>query len=79
MRMAAALALLWGDACRAGDAVTLYYNERPPYLVSAPDGSVGGLTASVAERAFRAAGIDVKWLKTPINRQLALLKEGGSR
>ncbi|MFM9433663.1 polar amino acid transport system substrate-binding protein [Janthinobacterium sp. CG_23.3] len=73
------LLLLCGGACRAGDAVTLYYNERPPYMAGAPDGSVNGLTASVAERAFRAAGIDVNWLKTPINRQLALLKEGGAR
>ncbi|MDC8757293.1 transporter substrate-binding domain-containing protein [Janthinobacterium sp. hw3] len=78
LRIASPL-LLWGGACRAGDAVTLYYNERPPYLVGAPDGAVSGLTATPAARAFHAAGMDVTWVKTPINRQLALLREGGPR
>ncbi len=79
LRIGCCLLLLMGGACRAGEPVTLHYNERPPYLVGAADGAVSGLTATPAERAFRAAGIDVVWQKTPINRQLALLKEGGAR
>lgn len=73
------LFLLCCAAARAGDAVTLYYNERPPYLIGAPDGSVSGLTASVAAQAFKAAGIEVHWQRMPYNRQLESLREGGAR
>lgn len=75
--LAACLYLLLTAKCCAGDAVTLYYNERPPYLVTAPDGSVTGLTATPAGQAFAAAGIAAAWLKMPINRQLALLTQEG--
>lgn len=55
--------------------ITLFYNERPPYLIAAPDGSVSGLTGTPAGRAFAAAGIPFMWAKTPTNRQLASIKQ----
>lgn len=59
----------------AQEAITLNYNERPPYLIPGADGSASGLTATPAANAFKAAGISVVWAKLPTNRQLALVKE----
>lgn len=64
---------------QAMDAVTLAYNDRPPYIVALPDGSAAGLTATPAANAFRSAGIPVTWKKVPTNRQLAELKENTGR
>ena len=65
-----------GPACAwAQETVTLHYNERPPYLISVPNGPPKGLTATPAANAFKSAGIPVRWSKTPTNRQLAAVKE----
>jgi uncharacterized protein (TIGR02285 family) len=61
--------------CWANDTITLNYNERPPYLVPAADGSATGLTGTPAANAFKAAGIAVSWAKVPTIRQLAAVKE----
>lgn len=61
----------------AEEMVTLSYNERPPYLVPAADGSANGLTGTPAANAFKAAGIPVTWTKVPTTRQMALIKESG--
>lgn len=63
-------ALSWGQV-----KITLYYNDRPPYLVSAADGAVTGLTATPATNACKSTGIDCAWVKMPTNRQLAIVKE----
>ncbi len=55
--------------------IALLYNDRPPYAVSQPDGSVEGLTATPAANAFKSAAIPFKWVKLPTNRQLSLVKE----
>ena len=54
--------------------ITLHYNERVPYLVTTPDGTVEGLTATPAKIAFERAGINFKWKKTPSKRQMLLLE-----
>jgi uncharacterized protein (TIGR02285 family) len=59
----------------AAAAVTLYYNERPPYAVTAADGHVQGLTATPAARAFAAAGVAVQWVRLPSNRQILSIKD----
>ncbi len=69
------LALSLARAVAADGPIIGIFNERPPYLIEAPDGSPGGLTGAPAARAFRAAGIAVHWRRVPTNRQLALLKE----
>lgn len=72
------LALLVGlhaDALAQPRAVQLYYNERPPYLTTGPDGVVFGLTATPAAEAFRRAGIAFEWVKLPTKRQLSAIKE----
>lgn len=61
------------------DPVVLTFNDRQPYIVSLPDGSAAGLTATPAANAFRNAGIPVIWKKLPTNRQLAELKENVGR
>lgn len=70
-----AVCLLLAGPLHAEEPIDLYYNERPPYLVSALDGSVSGLTATPAAEAFRDAGIAFQWIRLPTNRQLALLKD----
>lgn len=63
----------------AQEPLVVYYNERPPYLMTTPDGGVRGLTADPAAAAFLGAGLPLHWMRAPSNRQLALLKEGGQR
>jgi polar amino acid transport system substrate-binding protein len=69
--------LLLPQLGHAEDAVNVSYNERPPYLVPAADGSATGLTGTPAANAFKAAGIAVTWAKVPTTRQMALVKEAG--
>lgn len=52
----------------------LYYSERVPYAVTDDNGSVKGLTATPAARAFERAGIPFKWKEMPFKRQLATLE-----
>ncbi|HJV00750.1 MAG TPA: transporter substrate-binding domain-containing protein [Burkholderiaceae bacterium] len=74
-RGALLLGLALAGPAAATANITLFYNERPPYLIAAPDGSVSGLTGTPAGRAFAAAGIPFMWAKTPTNRQLASIKQ----
>jgi polar amino acid transport system substrate-binding protein len=74
---AACLSLAAPALAQADDKIILSFNERPPYIIPAADGSASGLTASPAADAFKAAGIEVTWSKVPPNRQLAVVKEGG--
>jgi polar amino acid transport system substrate-binding protein len=59
--------------------ITVAYNERPPYLVATRDGSPSGLTGTPAAQAFRAAGIDVRWVRMPTNRQIAMVRENSAQ
>lgn len=71
------LCLCGAGVTRAQEAlptITLYYNDRPPYLVPAADGSASGLTGSPAAAAFKAASIAVQWAKVPTNRQLMSIR-----
>lgn len=68
------LCVLFPHLNRAEDKILLYYNDRPPYLIPAADGSATGLTATPAGNAFRAAGIPFTWVKVPTNRQLLNIK-----
>lgn len=70
-----ALCLLIPAVVRSEEPVILLYNDRPPYMVSQPDSSAVGLTATPAANAFKAAGIPFTWTKMPTNRQLALVKD----
>ncbi len=54
-------------------AVTIHYHERPPYYVTGPLG-VYGLCVDPVKKAFFAADIALKWVKTPTVRQLGILK-----
>ncbi len=56
--------------------ITIHYHERPPYYVTGPLG-VYGLCCDPVKKAFDAAGIPFKWVKTPAGRQLDILKFNG--
>ncbi len=59
-------------------AITLHYNERPPYLVTTGDG-VGGLTGAPTTQVFAASGIAYRWEQTPSKRQIYLLQQNTGR
>lgn len=77
IQLSACLGLAMPALGHADDKIILSYNERPPYLIPAADGSASGLTGGAAAEAFKAAGIEVGWSKVPPNRQLVVIKEGG--
>jgi polar amino acid transport system substrate-binding protein len=56
--------------------ITIHYHERPPYYVTGPLG-VYGLCVDPVKKAFLAADIPVKWVKTPAVRQLDILQYDG--
>lgn len=60
----------------AAEPIKLFYNDRPPYLVPAPDGSASGLTGTPSGQAFITAGVPFVWAKMPTNRQLLSFKKG---
>ncbi|MCL9780764.1 transporter substrate-binding domain-containing protein [Vibrio sp. S4M6] len=53
--------------------ITLLYHERIPYVVN-QNGAVIGLTATPASKAFRQSEVDIEWQKTPVKRQLMMIK-----
>jgi hypothetical protein len=55
------------------DVITMHYHERSPYYSSGPLG-VYGICADPAKLAFKKAGIEFHWEKTPASRQLDILK-----
>ncbi len=73
------VALCWGQVCLAEEPISLYYYERPPYMVARADGSAGGITADVAAKALARAGIPFTWNLMPAKRQLATLQRNGGR
>ena len=81
MRSLGLLALLMvaSPAVRAEDPITLYFNDRPPFKMRLPDGSVGGITAGPAAAAFAAAHIPVVWADVPASRQIDAVKNATTR
>lgn len=57
-------------------ALTLHYQDRPPYSSAGPGGAVEGLVATPAAAALTSAGIPFEWQLTPSQRQLALIQSG---
>src|SRR5271167_3362069 len=67
--------VLLSSACRAepgaaGTPLAILYAERPPFNITQPDGSVGGLVGVPAGNALRAAGIAFTWEALPTNRSV---------
>lgn len=71
-----ALVILSGAAASQPLPLTLHYQERPPYSQQAPDGQVVGLVATPAQAALKRAGVPFRWVRTPAQRQLALVESG---
>lgn len=74
----AACLLLASPLTPAEEVIHVAYSERPPYLITQPDGTPGGLTGAPATAAFHNAGIPVQWHKVPSNRQLMMVKDHAS-
>lgn len=72
----AALSLLMLSATPGlcADTVSVLYNERPPYLVTTPQG-VTGLTGEPTAKAFAKAGIAIAWKEVPAPRQLKMIQD----
>jgi polar amino acid transport system substrate-binding protein len=66
--------LMHGSAAMAGPAITLFFEERAPYVVRNGDG-VEGLTASPAAQAFKAADVAFVWEVGSMSRQMHMLRE----
>jgi hypothetical protein len=66
--------VLRGSPASAEPSLTLYYHERQPYSVKQPDGSVRGITADIADKVLRAAGIPYRWADLPSARQIEVIK-----
>ncbi len=62
------------SAWAADDPIELIYHDRPPFYIHHDDGSVTGLVAEPAARAFRNARVDFKWKLLAANRQLEIVK-----
>jgi len=59
--------------------ISLYYYERPPYMVAKPDGSAHGITADVAAKAFALAHVPYTWNLMPAKRQLMTVERNEGR
>jgi uncharacterized protein (TIGR02285 family) len=70
----AAVSLAFAGGTARADDIVLLYNERPPYIVAQPDGSVTGLVADAAAHALTKAGIAYRWVETPTIRQFDAVK-----
>lgn len=62
--------VLYAEDCTK---ITVYYIERPPYLISTSNG-VEGLTGNPTEWAFKKAEISFEWKELPTARQLKLIQ-----
>ena len=58
-------------------ALTVFFHERPPYYFAVGD-QVKGLVAERAAAAFRAAGIEFRWVLLPPARQLQQIREASA-
>lgn len=77
-----ALAWALAGACALAaepTAITVHFHFRPPYMVTQPDGSPAGLTASGVKQAFEAINQPVRWVETPAARQLMLIEANSGR
>ncbi|MBG0775327.1 MAG: hypothetical protein H0S85_02710 [Desulfovibrionaceae bacterium] len=54
--------------------IEIYYHERPPYTVTAANGTVCGVLADPAAHFLRAADIPFTWVLMPAKRQLQAVR-----
>lgn len=66
--------VIFSTSLYAQETISLYYNERAPYLETVDEGIVKGLSATPAALAFQKAGIPFVWKKLPSKRQMNVLK-----
>ncbi len=60
----------------AEPALTLHYQERPPYSSRDPGGQPQGLLVAPLVRALDRAGVHPQWKMTPSQRQMTTIQSG---
>ncbi len=73
------LSLPGAQALAEQEPITVYFTERPPFMVRQPDGSLKGLVATPALQAFDKAGLAYELHEASPARQLRDLKENRKR
>ena len=58
----------------ADEPITLMYEDRPPYKVRNPDGTLSGPGLAPVEAAFRAAHVAYVWEEVPALREVELIR-----
>lgn len=66
--------ILCSSATWAQESLRLYYYERPPYMITANNGTVTGISASRVQQALIKTGIPFHWEKLPAKRQLRMIQ-----
>jgi len=59
----------------AEEPLRLLYQDRPPYYVTSPNGTVGGLVSGVVAQALSDAGMTFQWLIRPGKRQIETIRQ----
>lgn len=67
--------LLDGVPAAAADPITLYYYERPPFFMTAENGTVSGLLIEPTRAAFERAGIPFRLELASVARVLDLIRD----
>jgi ABC-type amino acid transport substrate-binding protein len=76
LALLAGVAMVLGRApASAADPITLYYYERPPYSVTAENGTVSGLLIEPTRAAFKGAGVPFRLELASITRILDLIRD----
>ena len=61
------------------DPIDVVITPRPPYYVGDDKGGVSGIVASPAGKAFKMAGVDIRWVVVSFKRQLQMIEENRNR
>lgn len=63
------------NIAHAEDQIWIHFVDRPPYAISGEDGTPEGVVATPARKILKKIKAKYGWLKTPVNRQFAIIKE----
>jgi polar amino acid transport system substrate-binding protein len=75
MKWLGVLCLLMAFSSAYGqETISLYYYERPPFLIRQADDSAAGLIGSHVTELAAKAGVSIHWQLVPAGRQLHLLR-----
>lgn len=59
----------------SANTIDVVISARAPYYILDVGSAVSGIIAAPAADVFKAAGLDIRWVKTSFNRQLKILED----